>query len=247
MEALFKNQKSLLVIVLFIFLQGNSFSQDDKTKTLKLYSNFNFIRTHENQVINLSTNKYSIERGQELELGYLSPALMIELGSGNFHEFELSRFRISFSENEIFIPNDSTATITPDDGFRKTKALFSARYEYVISLKGNQKASKFHPYLGLSVSPYFEHFREIPFINTSFPRTINQFGTLFSVVPRLNYSLKGNWFLDLNIPIQMIDVNAIFRKNEDPVLPEENRVTSDVNLNFSPLNVLVRFGVGIRI
>lgn len=242
----FLQPATVTAIILFFFTGIQIFAQ--QSKLLKLYSNFNYIKADDNLSTSPSNNNLiTTEKEKGFELGYFSPALNISLENGNSHEFELSRFKLDFSENETILTNDSLNRVEIVDGTRKLNSFIAIRYEYGLSLKRSEKESKLHPYLGLSIQPYFQNYMETPIISNRFPTSTNQFGALLSITPRINYNLKGNWYLDLNVPIQVYDFNVSLITEENPINPVEERTTTEMNLNIFPYNILLRLGVGIRI
>lgn len=64
---------------------------------------------------------------------------------------------------------------------------------------------------------------------------------------RINYNLKENWYVDLNVPIQLFETNVDIRNQENPKLPESQRKTTIVSFEDPPRDVMVGFEMGLRI
>ena len=132
-------------------------------------------------------------------------------------------------------------------GEKNTRVFFALSYEYNIVLRKTTEKTKLTPYLGLSINPFFENSITMPSISSQFPERNTYFGALFAIVPRINYTLKGNWYLDLNVPIQLFETHVAVNTRENPILPISQRKTTLVSFEALPRNVMVRIGVGLRI
>jgi len=197
--------------------------------------------------LNASGSNFARDEQQKYQLGYFSPAFTIGKENGNFHEFELSRFLINHEQEKTIITYDSLNRKELVSGERNTKLFFALRYEYNIALRKVAAEAKLQPYIGFSFRPYFERSMFTPLISSQFPTRENQLGVNFSIVPRINYNLKGNWYLDLNVPLQLTETNVNSLIRENPALPGEQRKTTTINFETLPLHLFLRFGVGLRL
>tara|TARA_R110000868_G_scaffold272252_1_gene531514 strand:- start:13 stop:702 length:690 start_codon:yes stop_codon:yes gene_type:complete len=226
----------------------NTYGQEGSSKSIKLYTNFNFVTGDLILIIpdSIPYNRAYAE-AKNHQLGYFSPAFAIELENGNFHEFELSRLLINFNRNESIVIDDSLGRKIVVPGARNTRVLLAVRYEYNIALSNSTEEMKFQPYLGLSINPFFENSIKTPHIISQFATSKNEFGALFAIVPRIKYNLKGNWYLDLNVPINISQASVTINTDEDPILTASQRKSTTFDFEIVPRNIMVRFAIGLRI
>ena len=234
---------SCLMATLTLFGQENQ-----KNKVIKLYSNISLTRTE----TTLNQSPYNltstVENNNEMQIGYFTPSIAFVLPNGNFHEIELSQLVINNTNNETIVIDDSSGqTVQPISGQITTNVSIAMRYEYDVLFFKKKEGAKLMPYLGFSMNPYFSNKKYSSKISTSFPTNQNSFGALLSIVPRLNYNLNENWFIDVNVPVNIVDLNVTVNSNDNPALTEQQRSSSTLGFAMFPSKFLVRFGVGLRI
>ncbi|MFT6137788.1 MAG: hypothetical protein ACJAUJ_000874 [Salibacteraceae bacterium] len=128
-------------------------------------------------------------------------------------------------------------------GEKNTRIFFALRPEYNIVLRKATEKIKLTPYLGLSINPFFKNSITMPSVGSQFPERNTDFGALFTIIPRINYTLKGNWYLDLNVPIQLFETHVAVNTREQPILPISQRKTTLVSFEALSSNVMVRFRI----
>ncbi len=234
-------------LFLLLFINSQSLAQYSNNKSIKLYTNFNFVTEDDVSSTDSITNNITTEKNKNYQLGYFSPAYTIELTNGNFHEFEISRFLINQEQNQTIISNDSLGRSEVIAGVKSTKIFVAFRYEYNFSLGKKTEETKFHPYVGISINPFFENAIIMPTVSSQFPKKQVQVGALLAIVPRINYDIKGNWYMDLNVPINIFEANVDFSNDQNPILSESERKTTEFNIELFPNNIMVRIGIGLRI
>ena len=238
-------------LVLVFLLNGLTlFGQENNknSKTIKLYTNFSWSNTDMSLSYDTVNKTSTIENSKETQIGYFTPSFSFSSLNGNFQEFELSRLLINKTQNQTIETVDSTGqTINTLAGEKSTNIFIAFRYEYDIMLFKKKEGTKFQSFIGFSANPFYSNSSFTPIVSTLYPSTQNNFGVLLSVIPRLNYNLNEKWFIDLNIPINLVDANWMFRSEEDPTLTEEQRITTTVNFSTFPKKFLIRLGVGLRI
>lgn len=242
--------KTLLCFTLTFVLHGLTlFAQEnDNHKTIKLYTNFGWANTEETLSFDTTNWTSTIEQNQEIQMGHFSPSVSISLANGNFHEFELSRLLFNHTNSVTNLVIDSTGkTVQTIAGQKTTNVLLGFRYAYDMMLFKKKEGTKIQSYLGFSANPYFSNSKYVPIVSASYPTNQNNIGVTLSIIPRLNYNLNDKWFLDFNIPINIIDVNWTFKSDQNPALIEQLQTTTTGEFSTFPRKFLFRFGVGFRL
>lgn len=243
-----KTKASSLLMIAFLCSVLTSIGQENpKTKMVKLYTNFSLTETTSNIGFDTLGRTSVVAKNQDIHMGYFSPAFAVALPNGNFHEFEISNVLINNTKNETEFIVDSNGTTISGSILRKNQNMIAVRYEYDFLFFKKKTEAKLKSYLGLSVNPYFSNTRYSSNITAAFPSSQNSLGALIAVIPRLNYNINERWFLDLNIPINIIDMNVVNNKTENPVLTAEQRSITTINFAQMPSQYLMRFGVGFRV
>ena len=218
-----------------------------KSTALKLYTNFGITTTKETLSHNIFNMTSIEENNTEIQIGHLSPSIALTLANGDFHEFELSRFIIGDKANEVYFVTFPGQSIYIISGERKTNVSIALRYEYDVVFFKNSHEAKLCTYLGFAAQPYFSNSTFTPKILRAYSTSQSNFGAMISIVPRLNYDLNERWFIDFNIPINIVDMNWVVQQVDNPTLPENLRTATTFEPSAFPTKFLFRLGVGIRI
>jgi len=235
--------QTLILVTLFSF---SSFSQDDKSINLKLYSNFEWRSTY--QIVDFdTTNNVPISESNHItDLGYFSPAVAFKTANGNYHEFELSKLQFNRrDELTLLDPNSTFPQVV--DGERTTNLFIAMRYEYDLSLFKQRENKKLSTSIGFGARPYYSNSVFNPRLSNEILSSESIVGSLFSITPHLKCQLGERWFLDLNIPINFAGVKLSSVRVEDPTIPVAQRSISTIHADILPKEYLVRFGVGLKL
>jgi hypothetical protein len=232
---------TLLVGLLFLFYSGIAQNTNpDYRFAVKLYN----LTTYEDYSNSGNdTNQYSLRYSSD-NLRILHPTVAFQwmTKNGNSQEIELVDFNYSITGKD---GKDTTewGQLEADYTFKKTNLSF--RYEYILNfLKG--KDSRFVPSLGFGINPYYWHYTELPSIPSEYRTAENIIGAKFFLTPRLIYHISPRFYLDLNIPICIIDSYFDSFNNEDPTLPVDEHQTNTINLEAFPKVFSGRIGVGLK-
>lgn len=249
MKTASKTKASIILIAAFILSGLSSTGQESpKTKSIKLYSNYSWISTQTNIGFDTTGRVSTIARNLDVQLGYLTPALAFTSANGNFQEIELSKIVIGNTRNEVLNIVDSTGQSSLASSLRTRNNMIAFRYEYDLLLFKKKKAdSKLKSYLGLSVNPYFSNTKYSSSIASMFTTSQQSFGALVAFIPRINYNVNERLFVDVNLPINLMDMNVTTERAENPAIPVPQRSISTLNFSQLPDQFLVRFGVGFRV
>lgn len=238
--------KYILVVVTLFSLSSLSAQSTSKTHSLKAYANFAYSNESKNEMLFKENMVRSFE--SRYDLGYFSPAFTLYNEKGSFHELEISRIKFgseSYYLNEKPDPMDNPYFI-PSKILSKTTNI-SFRYEFAYKIKAFDEASRFNLYIGMSGNPYYLK-EKFAYGRSDFsPESQSQIGLAIGAVPRITYNITPNWFLDLNIPVSVVDFAFIRFKTDNPTRSLEYRKLNTTELALFPNNLLLRFGVGLRI
>lgn len=225
----------------FTSLSAQSIS---KTHSLKAYSNFAYSNESKNEMFFKENLVKSYE--SRYDLGYFTPAFTFYNENGNFYELEISRMKFG-SEAYNLYENPNSINHTSRNILSRTTNI-SFRYEFAYRVHIGDEGSKLNLYIGMSGIPYFLREKFASTISTDvFPKSQSQIGVAIGAVPRITYNLTSNWFLDLNIPISVVDFAFIRSVTMNPTVSMENRELNTTELVLFPSNLLLRFGVGLKI
>jgi len=130
--------------------------------------------------------------------------------NNNFHEIELTNFNIGKSSTMTEIVGDSINSAGPGyvgipiAGDHIIKSHIVLKYEYIMTFR-KMKEKKLVPSFGFAVSPYYKQTNYNPVLSNEYPAVERFFGARFFVTPRMTYYFSPKFFIDLNIPISVID------------------------------------------
>ncbi len=163
----------------------------------------------------------------------------------NFHEVELTRFTLGNVASISQSQNVNSNTTQLLDSERTTTIDISLRYEYILNFRKGQD-KKMIPSLGFAINPYCNNIVTRPQVSTSFPTSSWHLGARIFVVPRLNFSLSSRIFLDVNIPICLMDNYQLRNKYDSPIVSLDNRITYSNLIDFMPKMYSLRIGFGFK-
>lgn len=159
----------------------------------------------------------------------------------NFYEFGLSRLYFNVEDN-LKVTNAPTY-VSIDGGAKTTTFNIGFRYDYNYILSKN--GSSFLAYFGLSSSIAYDIETNEPKITSSYKRNWSTIRSNFGIVPRLIWKLNSLVFIDLNIPINIIQVEYTHQRIHNPSLPLEQQKNGELETTLFPKNYEVRLGVGV--
>lgn len=240
--------KSLYSLVLVTLAPIISLSNVDstKTKSLKLYSNLSVVT--EQSSISIAANDIStVNKKSQLNLGSLTPAFTWGLKNGRFHEVEISEMNFNRNFQQTSQIDFGSGGLSITEGERVYNLSLAMRYEYSVYSEKRAKKSKLVPALGGSIQPYFHYIATVPAVATRYRTGLSSFGAVVNFIPRVYYNMNKKWFLDLNIPLTLAKIGGESSTVENSLIRDEDQRVTNFNLDFVTTDILVRFGVGMRI
>lgn len=235
-------QKITPLLILFcLSFFTNAQESKNHTVNIKLYSNVNFLHSEDQNFV-LSGD--SLNNSNQIKL-FISPAFTFVRQNGNFHEIELSEFSFNKTNNKSSLTNNS-GTLYSVDGERVTNYSISLRYEYgfMFLKKAN---SKIHPYLGVSIHPYYSYTNSNPLLSTFYRTSETSIGVNVSIVPRIQWNISERFLLDLNVPFSIASTELNLIRNENPTYTTEQQSTYKILGDVLASKYLVRLGIGFKI
>ena len=238
----------LLSLILILFISSSSYGQGSKSEPLKnkkdntrfkIYSNLGLAKEINTSRLNTTVLTTLSDMYNVRPVGYFTPAFTIENRKFNMHEFELSRIVLRSTESEI-INDDLTPGLEGVVPMQKTSDVFIAmRYEYGLMIGKIKRRYTSRPYIGFAFTPFLANKKITPLESKEEETSETSFGSTFSIVPRVTFNLKNKFFLDLNVPITMAQIEVSQFKGDDR--PHKSKT------QYSTLPGVMEFRVGLGI
>ena len=227
---LMKNTKTIILACFILSI----FHLSAQNNSIRLYSNFNRIAYFGGQSM-----------FKQFSFGYFSPSISFNKDNGNFHEVELTTFGFGQNENSqsIIDINGNSQLIS---GEIVKRFNFGAKYEFSYKIF-KQSNSRLSYYIGSSYSLGYSWNSRTPKLSSQYKTSSIQVSNIISLVPRLNFNLSDKWFIDFNIPINLIDFLIVRSKYMDPVLPINQQTGSYSDVNFLPNTINFKLGIGFKL
>jgi hypothetical protein len=235
-----------LFVVLIVGLFGWSQNSNlDFKYAIKLYNLTTFEDNSKTGVDTSSWNSYNYT-DKTLQVLHPTVAFQWKTEKNDFHEIELTSFRLDKIESATDTVIDSSGAIETISGDEIITTFISARYEYILNLNKSND-SKFVPSLGFGVNPYYRQINRMPYVSDEYRTSEISIGAMAFVTPRLTYYFASKFFIDLDIPICIFDMYFLSDKDEDPTLALEERTINTFNFEAFPKFFSGRIGVGLKL
>lgn len=233
---------SFLLPVLFLLSSSLLFSQDQHFG-FSAYSNFSVLNDQNQnwhpQGIEVTKSNYA--------MGYFSPAAYLYKPNGDYHEFEIAKFRFNTRSAEVYALDSLNRFSRLVGGTSVSEINVALRYSYSFLISLFKADSKFQVYLGAGASPYYKREWLTPKTSDLFPVSSDAFGAQLAAIPTITYSITDHWFLNLNVPITLADIYSRSTKTENPAVSISNRKSTTFDIDLLPNELLIRFGLGLKI
>lgn len=239
------NHKNLKLIVLFIviLISNVALAQKEESKRfdLKLYYNFKYSNIEEVSTDSFyfynSTTKNSL-------FGNISPSLLINKGR-SLHEFEISG--INFGTTD-YLQTQTAISYNQqriNDGYKQNFFNLNIKYEYIFQLLGKDK--NYGIMVGASAEPYIRRDIYRPRISLYYLTKQFTLGGKFYIIPRGVISLGKKFYVDLNFPIEIIDINWNRTYIDNPSLAKDLRTSNNYENDIFNKLFQFRLGLGIKL
>jgi len=234
--------KTPILFIAFVLFNSVVFSQSEHSGIIiKMYGNLD---KHSLNSFDLISNSGKLRSETDYStIGHLSVSLELEKDKFT-HEFELSRLvynQIDHLSYEDYGDQNSIEVLAGEE-----ISNFQTKLRYELGFT-NQSTRKIKPMIGFAAQPYFYYSKFVPAVITFFPTNTATVGTTLFLVPRLMVDISKKIFLDVNIPIGIVDFYWVRKKSLDPSLTIEEQVEHKTNHEFVYKTFQIRLGLGIRI
>jgi hypothetical protein len=212
---------------------------------LKIYNQSSFEQSSNKASVDTLNNNV---QNANSTLQYIHPTIAFQWRTKkqNFREIELINFYVN-KKTESLEQLDSNGNV---DNVLSKRDVYSSgismRYEYTVIFK-KLKASNFVPSISYAASAYFNHDQFVPKSSNAFKNIQSTLGARGFIIPRLTYFVGSKLFVDLNVPICIMDLYYHVNENENPGIPLNQQRISNINFELFPKVISVRLGVGIKI
>jgi hypothetical protein len=242
-----KNKPLTLLLLIIVVKTGWTQNTNlDYKNALKFYN----LTTFEEQTKSRRLNDSSSYRYQytNTTLQILHPTIAFQWKSkkNNFHEIELTSLMLGKIGTQTEITNDTTINGQTISRSNLKTTVISARYEYILNFN-KSKDSKFVPSIGFGINPYYRQNNYSPKISNSFPTSEISVGMRTFITPRLTYFVTSKLFIDVNIPLCFFDTFYLVDKEDNPVIPVQQRTITTFNYSQFPKILSGRLGVGLKL
>lgn len=238
--------KQLIALLFLTIVTNTAWSQNPNLEYKNALKVYNLSSWEERSISSRLTANSPLFQQTKATVQFFQPTIAFQWKSkkSNFHEIELTSFRLTSIDEKIDSVAISGTTVT--EGTKVSNVDISLRYEFILNFN-KSKDTRFVPSVGFGVNPYYTYNLESPQASNLFDSSETNLGMRAFVTPRLSYFINSKIFLDLNIPICFFDAfyNSVIE--EDPAIPLLDRTRSDSNLSFSPNFFSGRIGIGVKL
>ena len=240
--------KKLISIFVLLLVSLYGWSQNtnlDYEYAIKLY-NLTTFEDYSKTGVDTSTWNSYYYTDKTLQVLYPTVSFQWKTKKNDFHEIELTSFRLDKVETGTETVIDSLGTIETISGGEIITTSISARYEYILNFNKSND-SKLVPSLGFGINPYYRQSNRMPYVSNEYQSSEKSIGARVFVSPRLTYYFSSRFFIDLNIPVCFSDIYFQSDKDEDPTLTIEQRTINTFDFESFPKFFSGRIGIGLKL
>ncbi|MCB0603063.1 MAG: hypothetical protein KDC28_17620 [Saprospiraceae bacterium] len=207
-------------------------------KGLKFYTSLRF--DNQERTISRFNQEDTIRTGttKTTNIGGFIPAFFMASENGSFLEFAITSLRFQKYDNITLLPGASH--IIPGS---TSQASFGLRVEYAYPFVS---ANGIRLYAGAAVNPALSTKSQIPESTYFYDTHTSDFSVALDVVPRIQVDLTDALFIDVNIPVTIINWTQSSIKYESSIVPSAPIKDTGSTTLILPRRVLIRLGVGVR-
>lgn len=189
----------------------------------------------------------SVGNGKTLQV--LQPLITLQrkIKNNNLVEVELSTLNINSNRGSFYVYNDSPPYNTSKVPlYKQRNTNISMRAEYIF-VYGKIKDKRLVSNVGVGIMPGYNKMNYISANPLSYSNSKTTISCSVYISPRLTYFVKSNYFIDFNIPLNIIEFSLKNSFNSNPKLDLNNRKTSTFNLDGLTTSLGFRLGFGIKL
>lgn len=177
----------------------------------------------------------------------LNPTISLQFKTrlNNFHEIEIINCSIEKEEFKESYYNELYESLNPRRGHILSKTNISMKYEYIyLFYKSSEK--KIVPSIGLSINPLFYQVVNTPVTSLDWETDNKLYIVRFQLTPRLSYFLSSKLFVDLSIPLTILDFKYHHYYIDNNTLIEELKTSKTNKTSLFPVYYCGRIGIGYK-
>ena len=182
------------------------------------------------------------------ETGFVLPAIAIQQANGNFWELSFSS-KGRYDQTQSYYQYDTGGAMNAKGGIQYGQAKgsgFNAQLEYNIMLRKNQGNLKWRPFLGTLFNVTASSMTFTPNYGDLFARERKKKGAGLGFVPRIQYLISDNLFLDFSATFFVLAVDLEHSADRNPVLTTEQQENDVFNAEIFG-KYWLRVGLGWKI
>jgi hypothetical protein len=236
------NKLLLHVLTGLILLPNLLIAQEDlKSFDLKLYYNYTFSVVEEDRTDLFYSSNSTLK---SYLFGDLSAAIRI-YKDRSMQEIELSKLGFGKTDYLLWQTMLQTNHQLIVDGYKNYFFNLSLKYSYIVKLMG--KGKNFGVFIGASAEPRILHNAFKPKVSAYYNTNQTVFGSKIYLMPGVQVSTGKRFYLELNLPVELIDLYWNRQYVENPALAKELRTTHSFESDFFNSVFYCRFGIGFRL
>lgn len=235
----------LLALLSFIHIGWSQNTHIDYKRAFKIYNLTSYEKVEIIIQQSDTSTPYLLSSSSDLQIFHPTFAFQWKTKNNNFQEVELTYLVLGKQSTTTELKEDPTNDQQIMSGNKMLSSHISIQYEY-IKMFNKLKDRKLVPAIGFGFNPYYKQINTTPQIATSYPESEKYLGAKVFVTPRLNYYLNSKFFLDVNIPICLLNTYFLTDKSGDPTLTIPERITKSFNFQQFPHILSGRVGIGYK-
>ncbi len=180
------------------------------------------------------------------DLSLIQPTIAFQLISknSNFHELELIHLTYGSNDFKESYQGELTETLVSRRGSVRTLTNLSLKYEYIYTFRKGAD-TRLKPALGIGLNPQYLNLINEPPVALDWKTENSLFVFRIQVTPRIAYFVSPRAFLELSLPITVLDFKHNRYHVENPMLIEELRTSKISETSFFPIYYSGRISFGI--
>mgnify|MGYP001107587893 CR=1 FL=1 len=239
-------KKLIFVLTIFktVVLNAQS-NNNDFIKSIKIYNQIS-TASYSSIQTNNSNNSYAKSTTNVTNWLHGCIAYQWKTKSNKYSEISISEFSFKRNLNSINIIDNARNIDYIISGAIITTQNYAAVFEHQF-IAANDKWKKWKPSLAYAIGPYFNQVKSVPLTLVTFHTNSRNLGVHLHLTPRLIYLLNSRFYLDLNMPLNLLQANLHNQIILNPSFSSREQKKWTTELKVLPQAYMLRFGLGIQI
>lgn len=165
--------------------------------------------------------------------------------NGRFFQVSLNNLDIR-KRDDYREPKPQNGLIYPTSGSEISLFSLSVLTEWGFPIYYSvEKKDRF--LMSLAVGEFINSHSIKPYSTAAFPSRNSSMGLNVGVIPRWQHHFNSRCFLDVNVPIMVGTASYEYRYFGNPVLPTYARTVHQTRWTWTPKDLIIRVGLGVKI